>query len=52
MFTKKPKHPMVFGLFLVLSVCCIAPLAVYGQVLYGTIAGNVADPSGSRVPGA
>src|SRR5213593_100063 len=52
MFVKKPKHPTVFGLCLFLTVCCIAPLAVYGQVLYGTIGGNVVDPSGSRVPGA
>ncbi len=52
MVTKQPNYQLVFGLCLVLSVCCIAPTAAFGQVLYGTIGGNVADASGSRVPGA
>jgi hypothetical protein len=36
----------------VLAVAALAPVQVQAQVLYGTILGNVKDPSGAAVPGA
>ncbi|HEX4002959.1 MAG TPA: TonB-dependent receptor [Candidatus Acidoferrales bacterium] len=39
--------------FILLLICCSAFAgAIQGQVLYGSLTGNVTDPSGGNVPGA
>jgi hypothetical protein len=40
------------GLFALLLVIVLAPGVARGQVLYGSLIGNVTDPQGSVVPGA
>ncbi len=40
------------GLCLALVMCLAVPNRVHAQSLYGTITGNVTDPSGATVPGA
>lgn len=48
----RPTCLRVLGFCLVLSLSLAVPAAVHGQVLYGSIAGNVTDSTGARVPGA
>jgi hypothetical protein len=49
---KQLRQRLALGVCLALALCALAPGAAYGQVLYGSIAGNVTDSSGGRVPGA
>ena len=41
-------------LYLFVVVCCLVmgSMATYGQILYGSLVGNVKDPSGAAVAGA
>lgn len=43
---------LVLGMCLALTLCWIAPTRLDAQVLYGSITGNVVDPSGAAIPGA
>src|SRR5262245_62237420 len=52
MADKQLRLRLTLGVCLALALCGLAPGAAYGQVLYGSIAGNVTDSSGGRVPGA
>lgn len=51
MVSKRPTILKALGLCIIFS-CWVAPTEVQAQVLYGSVAGNVVDSSGARVPGA
>ena len=48
----KHKRTAVFTVFAFLMALMLSPATISGQVLYGSVTGNVTDPNGAAVPGA
>jgi len=48
----RPKFVRRISLFLVFAALLFAPVVMPGQSYFGTVSGEVTDPSGAVVPGA
>ena len=48
----RPKLVRRISLFLVFAVLLFVPVVMLGQSYFGTVSGEVTDPSGAVVPGA
>ena len=44
------KHLVLFGLCLLVAFTILVPETANAQVLYGSVSGNVLDPTGAAIP--